>query len=69
MTPIEIPFATTPFRLLMGFACLFIAVVVFGSFTPKFLTYLRSLRTMKTSVAVAGVLIYAVMFGLRSSPL
>ena len=68
MTPIEIPFATTPFRLLMGFACLFIAVVVFGWFTPKFLTYLRSLRTMKTSVAVAGGFIYAVMFGFALIP-
>jgi hypothetical protein len=68
MTPIEIPFATTPIRWFMGFACLFIAVLVFGWFTPKFVTYLRALRTMKSSVALAGGFIYAVMFGLALIP-
>lgn len=68
MTPIVIPFATTPFRLLMGSACLFIAGFVFWWFTPKFITFLRQFRTVNASIAIAGAFIYAVMFGFALIP-
>jgi hypothetical protein len=68
MTPIEIPYATTPIRLFMGFACLFIAAFIFGWFTPKFVTFLRQFRTVKASIAIAGAFIYAVMFGFALIP-
>lgn len=68
MTPIEIPFATTPVRWFMGLLCLFFAAGIFGWFTPKFVTYLRKLGTVKTSIALAGGLIYGVMFAFALIP-
>lgn len=68
MNPIEIPFATMPFRVLMGFACAFITILILGWFTPKFVMYVRRLRTVKVSVGLAGGFIYALIFGFALIP-
>ena len=57
-----------PIRLLMGFACAFITVGIVGWFTPKFLIYVRSLALVKPSIALAGGIVYAVIFGFALIP-
>lgn len=68
MTPLEIPIATIPVRILMGFACIFVAVVVLGWVAPRFMIYVRSLPKIKWTVALAGGIVYAVMFGFALIP-
>ncbi len=68
MTPIEIPFATGPVRWLMGLVCVSFAGVLFWWLTPKFFTFLRQFRTVKPSIALIGMIFYAVMFGFALIP-
>jgi hypothetical protein len=68
MSLIEIPFATTPVRWFMGFACLFFAGIIFGWLGPKFVLYLRRLRTLKSSVALVGGVLYGLTFAFALIP-
>jgi hypothetical protein len=68
MSPIEIPFATQPIRLLMGFLCAFFAVGILWFVVRGFVIYLRRLSTLKWSTALAGAIIYVLMFGFALIP-
>jgi hypothetical protein len=69
MEPIEIPFATLPFKLIMGPSCLLVVSTVLWWGIPKFMTFLRILSgreprkpgTKNIHLAL-GFVIYAFVF-------
>lgn len=68
MSPIQIPFATQPVRILMGFACALFATGILWFAVRGFVIYLRRLSALKWSTALAGAIIYVLMFGFALIP-
>jgi hypothetical protein len=68
MSPIEIPFATQPVRLLMGLLCAFFAFGILWFVVRGFVIYLRRFGTLKWSTALAGGIIFVLMFGFGLIP-